>query len=227
MNREKGRFLHALIVPLVLLFAMWVIKAVELIIDMRLSFLGVHPLHVDGLAGIVTMPLVHGDMGHLLANSGSFLILCTALFYFYRGISYKVLIGIWLLSGIWVWFGGRDSWHIGASGVIYGLSSFLFFSGLIRRNTQLAALALVVAFLYGSMIWGIFPDFFPKENISWEGHLGGFLAGLILTFYFKDSGPQRKRYSWEFEEEEEEVDDDDHHPKIHPWKHSRDNTDVT
>jgi membrane associated rhomboid family serine protease len=134
--------------------------------------------------------------------------LATALFYFYRDISLKVLLGIWLLSGIWVWFGGRESWHIGASGVIYGLSSFLFFSGLIRKNTQLAALAMVVAFLYGSMVWGIFPDFIPRENISWEGHLGGFVSGIILAFYFRKTGPKPKRYSWEFEEESDEDDDE-------------------
>ncbi|MEJ2595174.1 MAG: rhomboid family intramembrane serine protease [bacterium] len=227
MNKEKGRFLHALIVPLILLFVMWVIKLTELIFDIRLSFLGVHPLHADGLPGLVTMPFVHGDFGHLLANSGSFLILCTALFYFYRGISYKVLTGIWLLSGIWVWFGGRESWHIGASGIIYGLSSFLFFSGLIRKNTQLAAIAMVVAFLYGSMIWGIFPDFFPKENISWEGHLGGFIAGIILTFYFRDSGPQRKKYSWEFEEEFEDQDEDEESNEYSYWRNNRNNTNIT
>ena len=166
MNTEKKRFFSSLAIPLILLFIMWGVKLVETGFGISLSFLGNYPLHVNGLQGIVLMPFVHGDMKHLLANSGTFLILATALFYFYREISLRVLIGIWIISGIWVWFGGRESWHIGASGIIYGLSSFLFFSGIIRKNTQLAALAMVVAFLYGSMIWGIFPEFFPKENIS-------------------------------------------------------------
>jgi membrane associated rhomboid family serine protease len=82
---------------------------------------------------------------------------------------------------------------------------------------------MVVAFLYGSMIWGIFPEFFPKENISWEGHLGGLVSGLILTFYFRKSGPQRKKYSWDFEEEDEEPDDGE---KPY-WKVSKDNTNTT
>ena len=167
------------------------------------------------------MPFVHGGFKHLIANSFPFLILGTALFYFYREISLKVLIGIWLLSGIWVWFGGRDSWHIGVSGVIYGLSSFLFFSGLIRKNVQLSALALVVAFLYGSMIWGIFPDFFPEKNISWEGHLGGLVAGIILAFYYRKSGPQRKRYSWEFEDDDEDDDENSY------WNPSKKNVNTT
>ena len=209
MKSEKQSLYRAMVIPVILLFIMWTVKLVELGFDISLSHFGVNPLHWNGLPGILTMPFVHGDMNHLLANSGSFIILATALFYFYREISLKVLIGIWVLSGIWVWFGGRDSWHIGASGIIYGLSSFLFFSGLIRKNTQLAALAMIVAFLYGSMIWGIFPDFFPKENISWEGHLGGFAAGIILTYYFRNSGPKPKQYSWEIEEEEDEEEDNE------------------
>ncbi|PJB58339.1 MAG: rhomboid family intramembrane serine protease [Bacteroidetes bacterium CG_4_9_14_3_um_filter_41_19] len=151
------------------------------------------------------MPFIHGGWSHLMANTVPFLVLSTALFYFYREISWKVLIGIWLLSGMWVWFGGRPSWHIGASGVIYGLSAFLFLSGIIRDVKGLAALSLIVAFLYGSMIWGVFPDFFPKEkNISWEGHLGGLVSGVIMALYYRTQGPQRRKYSWELEDEEEE-----------------------
>ena len=209
MEAEKKKFVGSLLIPVILLTVMWLVKLVELVFDIELGFLGVHPLHIDGLPGIALMPFVHSGLKHIAANSAPFLVLATALFYFYRSISIRVLLGIWLLSGIWVWFGGRESWHIGASGVIYGLSSFLFFSGLIRKNNQLAALALIVAFLYGSMIWGIFPNFFPKENISWEGHLGGFVAGIILAFYYRDSGPQPKKYTWEIEENEEEDDDDE------------------
>lgn len=207
MEAEKKKFAAALFIPAILLAVMWLVKLAELLFGYSFAFLGVHPLHADGLPGIVLMPFIHGDLKHIAANSVPFVVLCTALFYFYRNISVRVLLGVWMLSGIWVWFGGRDTWHIGASGIIYGLSSFLFFSGLIRKNTQLAALALIVAFLYGGLIWGIFPDFFPKENISWEGHLGGFVAGIILAFYYRNSGPQRRKYSWENEEYEEEDDE--------------------
>lgn len=203
MREEKQKFIRALTIPLILVFVMWLIKLIEIGFEVSFAWLGTYPLHLDGIQGIFLMPYIHGDLNHLMANSGPFLILGTALFYFYKDISIRVLIGLWLLSGIWVWFGGRDSWHIGASGVIYGLSSFLFFSGVIRKNNQLAALAMIVAFLYGSTIWGIFPDFFPEENISWEGHLGGFVAGIILAIYYRKKGPQRKRYSWELEEEAE------------------------
>ena len=196
MKEEKKKFISSLLIPMGLLFVMWIIKVIETCFDISLSNLGVYPLEIKGVTGIVLMPFVHGSWSHLLANTIPFLILSSALFYFYDNISIKVLIGIWVLSGIWVWFGGRSSWHIGASGVIYGISSFLFVSGIIRKDTRLAALALIVAFLYGSMIWGVFPDFFPKEkNISWEGHLGGAVAGLILALYYRNSGPKPKQYS--------------------------------
>ncbi len=188
---------------------MWMVIIIEYSFNINLVSYGNYPLDIKGIKGIVLMPFIHSDWDHLLANSVPFLILASALFYFYSSISVRVLIGIWFLSGLWVWFGGRPSWHIGASGLIYGLSSFLFFSGLIRKDTRLAALALIVTFLYGSLIWGAFPDFFPKEkNISWEGHLGGAVAGLVLALYYRKSGPKRKQYSWELEDETDEQDDE-------------------
>lgn len=208
MSIEKKKLLSSVYIPFILLFIMWVVKVVELGFGIRLSWLGVHPMHIDGLPGILFSTFLHGDINHLMANTVSFLVLAVALFYFYRQISLKVLLGIWLLSGMFIWFSGQeDSYHIGASSLIYGLAAFLFVSGAIRKDTRLAALAMVVAFLYGSIVWGVFPDFFPKENISWEGHLGGLLSGVILAFYYKSSGPERKKYSWEYEEEE--YDDDE------------------
>ncbi len=224
MNKEKQKLGSALFIPVILLLIMWVVKIVEYGFGIELSFLGIHPLHVDGLPGIALSPFLHGGFEHLIANTLPFLVLSIALFYFYRQISIKVLIGIWLLSGLWTWFGGRDSWHIGASSLIYGFSAFLFFSGMIRKDTRLAALALIVAFLYGSLIWGVFPEFFPKKNISWEGHLGGFIAGFLLAFYFRNSGPQRKRYLWELEEEQE---DDDEQDGDQYWQLKKENTDTT
>ncbi|MBC8319643.1 MAG: rhomboid family intramembrane serine protease [Bacteroidetes bacterium] len=205
MKEEKKKLLYSISIPIGLLFIMWMVKLIEYGFNISLVNLGNYPLDTKGVVGIILMPFIHGSWGHLLANSAPFLVLSTGLFYFYRSISVKVLFGIWLLSGLWVWFGGRPSWHIGASGIIYGLSFFLFVSGLIRKDTRLAALALIVTFLYGSLIWGVFPDFFPKEkNVSWEGHLGGAIAGLVLALYYRNSGPKRKQYSWEIEDEENE-----------------------
>lgn len=204
MKEEKRKLIIALIIPFSLLFIMWMVKLIEYIFGVSFADYGNYPLDIKGLQGILLMPFIHGSWDHLMANSVSFLVLSSALFYFYSNISMRVLIGIWVLSGIWVWFGGRPSWHIGASGIIYGLSSFLFFSGIIRKDSRLAALALIVTFLYGSLIWGVFPDFFPKEkHISWEGHLGGAIAGFILAVYYRHSGSKQKQFSWELEDEED------------------------
>ena len=207
MSLEKKRFHAALILPLFMLILMWIERVTEAILGFDLAFLGIHPLHANGLPGIIFSPFIHAGFKHLAANSVPFLVLGVALFYFYRDLAVKVLVFIWLMTGVWVWLMGRESYHIGASGLIYGMASFLFFSGVIRKNTQLAALALVVAFLYGSMIWGAIPGFFPKEHISWESHLGGLLTGLVMAFYYRKAGPQPKKYSWE--EEEELVEEDD------------------
>jgi len=208
MKKEKQKLIYALAIPVGLLFIMWVIKLIEYSFDISFGTLGNYPLEIKGLQGIFLMPLIHGSWDHLMANSVSFIVLSSALFYFYDNISVRVLLGIWVLSGIWVWFGGRPSWHIGASGLIYGLSSFLFVSGIIRKDKRLAALALIVTFLYGSLIWGVFPDFFPKEKqISWEGHLGGAVAGLILAIYYRNSGPKQKQFSWELEDDEDDSED--------------------
>ncbi len=208
---EKRKFVLALTIPAILLFVMWLAKAIEYGFDVSFVSYGNYPLNIKGIQGILLMPFVHGSWGHLMANSVPFFVLSSALFYFYRNISVRVLIGIWVLSGVWVWFGGRPAWHIGASGIIYGLASFLFVSGVIRKDTRLSALALIVAFLYGSLVWGAFPNFFPKEkNISWEGHLGGAVAGIIMALYYRNSGPKQKRYSWEFEDDDINDQEDEH-----------------
>ncbi len=207
MNTEKRKLIHSLVFPVFFLFLMWLFKIVEIVFNVDLVFLGIFPLKAEGLAGILTSPLIHGDFSHLISNSFPFLILGTSLFYFYKKIAYKVFFLIYILTGLWVWFGARDAWHIGASGIVYGLASFLFISGIIRKNPRLMAITFFVAFFYGSMIWGIFPDFFPFKNISWEGHLMGLISGLVLAVFYRKEGPQRKLYSWDFEEDEEDDDE--------------------
>jgi membrane associated rhomboid family serine protease len=207
MNTEKSKIIHSMLFPAIFLVVLWLVKIFEVSSGIDLRFLGIYPLKVKGLIGILTSPLIHGDFSHLSANSLPVFILSTAIFYFYKGISYKVFFLIYFLSGLWVWFGGREAYHIGASSLIYGMGAFLFVSGIIRKDTRLMAVSMIVIFAYGGLIWGIFPDFFPEKNISWEGHLMGLIAGVILAVYFRRSGPKRKMYSWEFEE----VDDDDDH----------------
>lgn len=199
---EKRKLLKSLSFPFLFALLLFLVKLLEIAADERFIWLGVYPRHVKGLFGIFTSQLVHADWTHLLSNIPPLLILGTVLFYFYKKVAYRSFILIYLISGLWVWFGGREAWHIGASGLIYGLASFLFFSGIIRNAIELMAISLVVVFLYGGMVWGLFPII---ENISWESHIAGGIAGLLIAVYYRKHGPQRKKYEWEDDEDEEDT----------------------
>jgi len=197
----RKKLLLSLFIPGLIVFFMWLVKSVELLFGADLSHLGIYPLEVKGLPGIFLSPLIHDDFKHLISNSIPLIVLGTGIFYFYSDVAVKVVLWIYFLTGLFVWFVGRDAWHIGASGLVYGFASFLFFSGIIRKYFRLIALSLLVVFLYGSMIWGMFPDFYV--NVSWEGHSMGFVSGILLAIWYRNDGPQPPVYEWMTEEEEE------------------------
>ena len=210
MNEEKRKILHSLIFPAILVIAIWSVKITEVAFNIDLSVYGLIPLNVRGLPGIITSPFLHGGFAHLSANSIPLFLLGALLFYFYRELAWRILLLIYLVTGIWVWLFARGNGvHIGASGVVYGLASFLFLSGILRREVKLMAITLLIAFLYGGMVWGVFPQFFPREHISWESHLMGLLAGVILAVYYRKEGPQRIKFDWENEPED---DDEENEP---------------
>jgi membrane associated rhomboid family serine protease len=197
---RKKLFL-SMIIPGSFVFLMWFVKVVEILFETDFSVLGIRPLELKGLPGIIFSPLVHDDFKHLFNNSIPLLFLWTGVFYFYSEVAFKVSLWIYLLTGIFVWFAGRDAWHIGASGLVYGFASFLFFSGIIRRYFRLIALSLLVVFLYGSMVWGMVPELY--KNVSWEAHMLGFVSGIIMALWYRNEGPQNPVYDWMEEEEGE------------------------
>ncbi len=178
MTHRKQTFWYY---PLLLLFVLWALKFIELFFDVRFTRLGIYPQQLSGLLGIITAPFIHGSVKHLLSNSLPVFFLISALNYFYPRLSLKIIIWAWLLSGTGVWLGGRFAWHIGISGIIYALASFLFFAGIISKNRRLSVISLLVVFVYGGLIWGIFPN---DPNVSWEAHLFGFLSGIILAYWY-------------------------------------------
>ena len=195
----KKKVLFRQVVPSLLFVAIIITtKFLEEYLQVRWAKYGVFPRSLEGILGIITSPFIHGDWKHVFNNSIPLLVLGTSLRYFYKDISKEVFLWSWLMSGLWLWAIGRPSFHIGASGIVYALASFLFFSGLIRNHTSLMAVSFVVVFLYGSMVWGIFPI---KEHISWEGHLSGGLAGIILSWWFRFEGPPKQKYQYEIDEE--------------------------
>jgi len=206
-KNELIRMSYALLFPCILLAVLWTLRLWEWNFQTNLHWLGVYPRTLSGLLGILTEPLVHGSAKHLFSNSVPLLVLSWCLFYFYKDTGYAVFPILWLLSGFITWCIGRESYHIGASGVIYGLAFFLFFSGIVRRHVPLMTISILVAFLYGSMVWYMMPAVETlKENISWEGHLSGAVSGFLCAFAFKRYGPQRPEEPFEEEDDDEQED---------------------
>ncbi|WP_027064838.1 rhomboid family intramembrane serine protease [Maribacter sp. Hel_I_7] len=203
---EMGHFKFSnkiLGIPLMAMILIWVVYWVELVIGVNFNEMGVKPRTLLGLRGVVLSPFIHGSLEHLYNNTIPLGILLSALWYFYRDVAWKVLVYGILLSGLITWLIGRTSYHIGASGFIYVLASFIFFKGIFSSHFRLVALSLIVVFIYGSMLWYIFP---VKDGMSWEGHLAGFLTGLFLAKVVKASIPPTKKYEWEKEDFKEEDD---------------------
>lgn len=176
------------------------VKLAEVVFETSFAQYGIFPRKISGILGIFTFPFIHGDWMHLFNNSSALLVLGSMLYLFYREVASRSLFWIYLLGGVWLWVGGRANIHIGASGVVYGLFGFLFVSGLLRKHLKLMALSLLVVFLYGSLVWGVFP---VDETISYEGHLFGLLAGFFVAMVYRKHGTQQPKYSWDLVEEEE------------------------
>ncbi len=183
-NKEQHIFRKAVYLTLGFTLLLWMVKGIEWSTGNDLGHLGILPRTLEGAIGIFTGPLVHGDFYHLLSNTFPIIFLGVALFYFYEKIAVEVLLWIYISTGLWVWTVGRDAYHIGASGVIYGVAAFILCSGILRKNTQLMALSLVVIVLYGGMVYGLFPNRDMPE-MSWESHLLGAFCGVVMAIFFR------------------------------------------
>jgi membrane associated rhomboid family serine protease len=183
-----------------IVLAMAIVFLYDYYFHLNLYKLGVFPRKWEGLLGVLTSPFIHStaSFSHLLNNSLPMFVLTWLLFYSYRTVAAKVFIFIYFATGILVWLFGRESYHIGMSGVIYGLTSFLIVSGFFRKNMRIAGISLLVIFLYGSLIWGVVP---LDPSISWEGHFFGFLSGMIMAGVYRKAGPQPEKFRYEVEED--------------------------
>ena len=209
-DKDRAKIYSSIFFSFCFVGILWLVHFIQWSLQTDFGKYGVLPRDLKGISGILSAPLVHGDLDHLISNSFSLLILLFGLFYFYRSSSLTVFTLIYLLSGLFVWIIGRRSFHIGASGIVYGLAAFVFFSGLFRRDKRSMALSLIVVFLYGGLVWGVFPI---KPDISFESHLSGALIGVALAFGFRKSDPAQK-YDWEEDEEDDGLDYGDTPEKI-------------
>jgi membrane associated rhomboid family serine protease len=158
---------------------LWAIEIVDtVLLSSTLQTFGLQPRTLDGLVGVLTMPFLHGDWDHIASNTFPLAIFGTLILF--RGLNrFLAVTGITILvSGLLVWIAGSSGNHIGASGLIFGYLGYLMSVGFWERKMGTILLSLGVGFLYGGMLWGVLPG---QTGISWEGHLFGFLGGVLAA----------------------------------------------
>lgn len=179
---KPNRLIHALFAPFCFTLVMWAFFTIAQANGNSMTALGIKPLNIHSLQGVLLSVFAHANLRHIANNSVAVLLLGTALFFFYRKIAYKVFAINWAVSGLLLWLFGRSAVHIGASGLTYGLAFFLFFSGLLRTERPLKIVSLLVVFQYGGMVWGMMPQ---DNGISWDGHLLGAIGGFCIALAFR------------------------------------------
>ena len=192
----KADFRHAIAPPAVFVLLLWLLELLDLSFGLNLSRLGVYPRELQGLPGVLAAPLIHGSWHHLISNSFALLVLGTVLLYGYPRTALALLVLVWLGSGIGVWLFARGSYHFGASGLTHGLMFFIFVSGILRHDRLSIALSMIIFFLYGGMVWTVFPT---GPGVSFESHFFGAVMGVTGAFLFfgRDPLPPEKHYDWE------------------------------
>jgi membrane associated rhomboid family serine protease len=176
----KG-YISGIAYPLRFVILIWAIFVASWLMQWNLGILGIFPRTGWGLIGILTAPLLHGSLMHLISNSIPMLVLGTVLFMFYSKVAYQVFTYCYFATNTLVWLFARPSFHIGASGLVYGIAFFLFFIGISRRDFRSLLISIVTVLFYGSIIYGVIPG---EEFVSWESHLAGAMVGIYSAFKF-------------------------------------------
>ncbi len=202
MEKSVKKFISSLKFSGFIIAVIWAVHIWTIISQISLSRFGIFPREPDGWIGIFTAPLIHGSWEHLISNSAPLFVTATMIYFFYKRAALASFFFIYVLTGASVWLFGRSVYHIGASGVVYGLVAFIFWSGIFRRNIKSIILALIVIILYSGYLGGILP---VQEGISWESHLMGGIVGILVAYIFKGmiERDEAKRDPWEDEEDEQ------------------------
>jgi membrane associated rhomboid family serine protease len=199
-ERSQANFRLAFKISLAFVVLLWLIQLLIWGLGLELARFGIRPRELVGLTGILFAPLLHGGFSHLIANSLPLLVLGTGMLHLYPNCALKVIPTVYLGAGIAVWLFGRASVHLGASGMVYGLVSYIFVAGVIRRDRRAIAACLLVCFLYGTLVWGLLPI---EAHVSWETHMAAALIGMLMAIALRRLDlPPRKHYDWEDETDE-------------------------
>ncbi|MDX2301339.1 MAG: rhomboid family intramembrane serine protease [Microscillaceae bacterium] len=178
---KAERYLWIQMMPsLVFVSLMWIIWVFAFLLDLHLGVLGLYPRRLSGIWGIFSSPLIHGSLEHIISNTLAMIILPTLVFLNYPKSAVPLSIWLWLGSGFWTWCFAREAYHIGASGLVYGYASFVFFAGIFQKDRRQMALSFLIIFLYSGLLFGLIPD---TGHISWESHLSGAIAGTGFAYF--------------------------------------------
>jgi len=210
-QKPSDNFRKSFFIMLWFVILLWLIQITSTLLGLELVRYGVYPREIPGISGILFAPLIHGSFAHILSNTLPLLVMGTAMLLGYPRSSKLVFPVIYLGVGLMVWIFGRESFHVGASGINFGLLAFVFVIGALRWDKKAIALSCLVFFMYGSMIWGVFPT---EPGVSFESHFFGAAIGVLCAFIFRnvDAKPPEKRYDWEDETEEpEDIYEDENH----------------
>ncbi len=193
MKREEPTIWASLKPGLIFVLVIWLVKITEEILGIRFVALGIYPLRAEGLIGVLTAPLVHGDWIHLVSNTFPLFILMAFIFHSFPKTAYPLTFWLFISTGFWTWCFARESYHIGASGIVYGYASFLFFSGFFRKDRRYLAFSFLMILLYSGMLAGLVPN---QVGISWESHWAGGIAGLGFAYFFRDWDLPESYFHW-------------------------------
>jgi membrane associated rhomboid family serine protease len=198
---DTRRLRVAFTIALSFALLLWVLKLAEYLSGLEFTQFGIYPRRAGGLVGVLCAPFIHASFSHLFANTAPIIVIGTMLLYGYPRAAKVLLPVVYLGSGVAVWLFAREAYHIGASGLAFGMLFFVFTVGVLRQERRTIAISLLVFFLYGGMISGVLPG---ARDVSFESHLSGALIGVLLAFLLRHRDPEspRKQYSWEHEETE-------------------------
>ena len=183
MKDKTAEAIRALRFPFVFIVMMWIVEVLKYATGFTFTMFGIFPRELEGVKGIITAPLVHGDWQHLISNTVPMAALCAVIFLFYRRVAVKTFLLTYFLTGLAVWLMGRPVWHIGASGVVYGLLAFVFWTGVFRRSFKSVAISLAILVMYSGYFLGVVPG---QPGVSWESHLLGGIVGIFVAYVFKN-----------------------------------------
>lgn len=154
--------------------AIWAVFLLDIIIPLDFNTLGLVPRSLVGLLGIIAMPFLHGNLAHIISNTVPIFILISLLGATCKRPVSEIVSELIIAGGVLLWLFGNEGIHIGASGLVYALVTYLVLAGWWSKDPKRATVGILVAVFYGGLVWGVLPT---QPGVSWAGHLFGAIGG--------------------------------------------------